>query len=136
MNELNGTIRVIQTAGQLSLVDVTVADHTLSVILIETPDTAPYLRDGQQVRLAFKETEVILASPDSTFVSIENRLPVEVVAVEAGQILSRIELTFIDQRLDAFISTRVAQRMNLAPGQKMVALIKMNEITIITRERK
>jgi amino-acid N-acetyltransferase len=44
MNRLRGIIKGIQTSGHLSLVDADVGGDILSAIIIETPETADYLK--------------------------------------------------------------------------------------------
>jgi molybdopterin-binding protein len=133
MNQLTGTIAHIEAQAHLSLVQVTVANHTLQALLVETPQTAAYLRVGQSATLLFKETEVLLApAPFAGSISVPNQLPAVVKSIEQGKLLSRVWVDFSGNRLSALVLTSVLQQMPLEPEQAVVLLIKANEIMFAT----
>lgn len=73
MNRLNGQIAAIDSNSHMSLVDVAVGDDVFTATLLETPETADYLKVGNKVTLLFKETEVALAKDLSGLISLRNR---------------------------------------------------------------
>ena len=131
MNRLDGRICAIQSNGRLSLVDVRVGDDMYTATLLETPETAPYLKVGGQVRLLFKETEVSLAKGLSGMLSLRNRIPATVRAIECGDIMSAVELDYRGQTLTSVITSRAAERMQLAVGDQVEGLVKANEMLIM-----
>ena len=131
MNSINGHIEDIEVSGNLSVVTVTVNNEVaLQSIVIETPQTALYLKKGHQVSLLFKETEVILAGPPIEDISIENRFSGQVKHIEKGQLLSKVKLETSVGEIHSIIGTHTLNRLALAKGSNVVALIKMNEIML------
>ena len=131
MNKLFGNIETIQGCGHLSLVSVNLGSGLqLSAIVIETPDTAPYLSKGGPIGVLFKETEVVIAVGDGLGTSLENRLPVQVDRIEEGTLMCRLELQSGAGPITAVVEARGARRLGLAPGQHAYALIPCSEIML------
>ena len=74
MNRLAGTIKNIDTEGQLTLVTLETAAGNLSSIVIDTPDSCHYLVQGRTVTAIFKETEVAIGKSAHPNVSLQNRI--------------------------------------------------------------
>jgi molybdate transport system regulatory protein len=128
MNRLRGTITAVESAGHVRLVDVNVNGTIFSAILLEA---AERLHPGATVTLAFKETEVSLAKNLSGLISLRNRLPAQVRAVEKGQVLAKVTLDYQGLDVVSIITTRSAVRLDLKPGDAVEALVKANEMTIL-----
>lgn len=131
MNRLKGQIVAIDSNSHMSLVDVAVGDDVFTATLLETPETAEYLKVGNKVTLLFKETEVSLAKNLSGLISLRNRIPVTIRSIERGDILSAVTLDYAGQLLVSVITTRSIGRMQLAVGDAIEALIKANEIALM-----
>lgn len=131
MNRLQGTITAIESNRHMSLVDVVVGGDVFSATLLETPETAAYLRVGNPVTLLFKETEVALAKDLSGLISLRNRFAATVQSIERGDILSAIKLDYAGHTLTSIITTRAVARLQLAVGDKLEALVKANEIALM-----
>ncbi len=131
MNRFEGTIEKVESHGHLSLVTVAIPGG-LSVrsIVIETPDTATYLREGHAIAVVFKETEVILCSSETQQISIRNKFPMEVVGVEEGRLLSRILLRSEAGELASVVPSETLSALGLHPGSKVFALVKTNEVML------
>ena len=74
MNKIQGKIIEIRTQGTLSLITLSIGMTHVKSIIIDTPETASYLREGAVVFIMFKETEVILGKGIDLKVSLQNRL--------------------------------------------------------------
>jgi molybdopterin-binding protein len=61
---------------------------------------------------------------------LRNRFPARVRHIEAGTLLSRVELDFRGLVLQAVITTRSVRELQLAPGEEVVGLVKTNEISL------
>jgi molybdopterin-binding protein len=131
MNQLKGTITAIESNRHMSLVDVAVGGDVFSATLLETPETADYLKVGNQVTLLFKETEVALAKNLSGTISLRNRFAVTVRNIERGDILSAVGLDYAGKALTSVITTRAVDRLQLAAGDTVEALVKANEIALM-----
>jgi molybdate transport system regulatory protein len=131
LNKLNGKIVAIAHNSHMSLVDVAVGDVMYSATLLETPDTASYLQIGRKVTLLFKETEVSLAKNLAGELSLRNRFFVTVTGIQRGDIMSAIQLAYGEQSLTSVITTRGLDRLQLAIGEQVEALVKANEIALM-----
>ncbi|MGZ8252134.1 MAG: TOBE domain-containing protein [Methylophilaceae bacterium] len=131
MNRLKGQIAAIDSNSHMSLVDVVVGEEVFTATLLETPQTAEYLRVGNDVTLLFKETEVSLAKNLSGLISLRNRIAATISSIERGDILSAVTLDYAGQQLISVITTRSIGRMQLAVGDAVEALVKANEIALM-----
>lgn len=130
MNQLKGMITAIQSNGHLSLVDVGIGQDTFTSILLETPESTPYLKPGNPVVLMFKATEVSLGKNLSGMLSLRNRIPAIVRGLRRGEILSEIELDYHGQVFFSIVTTRASDRLELAVGDAVEALVKSNEMSL------
>lgn len=131
MNQLRGRIIGIESNDHVSLVDVEIGGDTFSAMLLETPESAPYLAIGNEVQVLFKETEVSLAKNLSGLISLRNRVHATVRAVRSGAIFSEVELAYRGQKLCSIITTRSIRRLDIKQGDEVEALIKANEVSLM-----
>jgi molybdate transport system regulatory protein len=130
MNQLKGAIAAIQSNGHMSLVDVSIGRDTFTSILLETPESTSYLKSGHPVALMFKATEVSLGKNLSGMLSLRNRIPATVRNIRRGEILSEVELEYDGQVFYSIVTTRAVERMELAVGEAVEALVKSNEMSL------
>jgi molybdate transport system regulatory protein len=130
MNQLKGVIAAIQSNGHMSLVDVSIGRDTFTSILLETPESTPYLKPGHPVVLMFKATEVSLGKNLSGMLSLRNRIPAAVLNIRRGEILSEVELDYDRQVFYSIVTTRAVDRMELVVGDAVEALVKSNEMSL------
>jgi len=145
MNRLQGVISAVEAHGSVALVDVSAGHLSLSATLLGNPLQLATWASGQGVCVMFKETEVAIAKQLSGDISLRNRIPGRILHIDGGQILTRI-LMAVDGlvnessqdavTLSAVITTRSAQRLQLAVGDLVEALIKSNEMTIQSSSEK
>lgn len=131
MNRLRGHIDSVLSNGHLSLVDVAVGADTFTATLLETPETSPYLVPGTEVELLFKETEVSLAKNLTGLISLRNRFPAVVTAITRGEIMSEVALDYQGHPLSSVVTTRAVERLGLAVGDAVEALVKANEMSLM-----
>ena len=129
MNTLPGTIKKIQTHGNLTLVRVLVSDITFTSIVIETPESASYLKIGAEITVMFKETEVII-SKNAHEISLQNRIPAKIMEITEGQLLSQITLQYQSHFISSIITSNAVKQLQLTPGKEVIAMIKTNEIML------
>lgn len=130
MNRLPGIIVAVASEGDISLVDVAVGENTLTAMLVETAESAPYLEAGNAVSVLFKETEVSLGKDLSGRLSLRNRLQGEIADIRKGKLLAEVTLDCGGHRLVSVITRRAAERLELAVGDRVDALIKANEVML------
>ena len=131
MNRLKGSIEEVKVNGNLSQVVIKVGDKTrINSIVIETPETAPYLIKGRPISVIFKETEVVLAKGNIDNISLINRIPGEIGEIRLGSILCEVSLVTEAGPVQAIISREALDLMELKPGEQITALVKLNEVMI------
>lgn len=131
MNKLPGTISKIQHSGAILLVDVDVEGHLFSAMLIESATQPEWLQTGNAIELVFKETEVSLAKNLSGLISTRNRMKCTITQIEHGELLSKIDLKFQSFQVSSAITTRSVVSLDLKIGDKVEALIKANEVSLM-----
>ena len=130
MNQLSGEIESIETKDSLSLVSVKVGTTILSAIVIKTPQTASYLKIGNPIQVIFKATEVTVGSVYVHHISLQNQLAGEVVAIESGQLLSRLALKTAVGLIFSVITTKAVNQLQLQVGSEITAMVKTNEVML------
>ncbi len=131
MNKLKGIITQIQSSGALLLVDADVEGQKFSALLIESNPRHVWLKEGNQVNLVFKETEVSLAKELTGRISLRNRMKCRVLAFDRGELLSTVKLQFNHYALVSAITTRSADMLELKEGDEIEALVKANEVSLM-----
>ena len=131
MNKLKGKIMNIESSEHISIVDIEVEGDLFSSIIIETPETADYLRIGNEVFMLFKETEVSIGKALSGNLSLRNRLKSKIKTIERGTVLTEIVLDYKGKDIISIITTRSANNLDLNVGDEVQGLFKANEVTIM-----
>jgi molybdate transport system regulatory protein len=138
MNNLSGRIVAIEVEGSVALIDVMVGEHKFCATLLgDKRDLQDWVM-GQCVQLKFNEMEVAIAKDFSGQISLRNRLMGQIVKLEYGKILTRVEFSMRDKiltgLLSAVITTRSARTLNLVVGDQIMGLVKSNEMRILRQE--
>ncbi len=131
MNRFKGQISDIQVSDDLSIVSVRMSQQiVLKAIVIETPQTASYLLVNHSIDVLFKETEVVICLPQCTAISLQNRIPARMKKIQSGQLLSQLFLDTEMGEVVSIISTNSVEKLGLAIGSDVVAMIKLNEMML------
>jgi molybdate transport system regulatory protein len=134
MNRLPGTICAVDALDSIALVEVQIGAQRCTATLVGVVDDLRQWPVGLAVTLLFKETEVSLGKNLSGLISLRNRLPAVVIAVESGRLLTSVTLDCDGHRLGSVITSGSAERLALAPGDHVEALIKANEMHLVRSE--
>lgn len=130
MNILEGNIDSIKVNGDLSIVKVQIGKIVFSVILIDTPESADFLKINNQVRVIFKETEVILGVGDMTGVSLRNKIEGKVSHIESDALLSKVTIQTEIGPVTSVITTGAVEQLSITKGMQLTAMIKTNELML------
>lgn len=133
MNKLSGIITQIQQSEAILLVDIDVDGQGFSALLIESAAKPEWIEEGKSVHLIFKETEVSLAKELQGLISMRNRMMCNVLQVERGELLSKINLQFGEYTITSAITTRAVDSLQITVGDKIEALLKANEISLMKK---
>ncbi|GAB3553919.1 hypothetical protein GCM10027343_41250 [Noviherbaspirillum agri] len=135
MNHLPGIISNVEVHGSIALVEAAVGKHKLAATLIGAGEEVQTWQSGMPVALLFKETEVSLAKNLSGLISMRNRMPCTVTAIERGKLLTKVSLDFNGHAITSVITTRSSHALELAVGDVVEGLVKANEMTIVPKDR-
>jgi molybdate transport system regulatory protein len=134
MNQLNAVIKSVETEENISIVTVEAMGIPFSILVIDTPATAAYLEEGSEVIMVFKATAMSVAKSLSGGLSIRNRFPATVAAIQSGKVLSSVLLDCKGNMLEAVITTRSADGLALQVGDVVEGLVKTNDISLMQKE--
>ena len=133
MNTLTGEIATITTEQNISLVKVLASGQLFYSLILDTPDTSPWLKTGSPVRLLFKETEVMIAlpTPSPLQISVRNQLPCRISSIISGTILCELTLALAaGPQIKAIITRAACDALSLKENDPIIALIKTNEVSL------
>jgi len=130
MNILKGKISSIKVNGDLSIVKVNIGKTIFSTILIDTPDTASYLKLENEVSVIFKETEVILGVGDMSGISLRNKLVGKVISIESDMLLSKVTINTDLGPITSIITSNAVTQLKIVEGLEVSAMIKTNELML------
>ncbi len=131
MNKLKGVIKDINSSQNFSIVEIDINGMSIYSIILETPETANYLKNGKQVLVLFKETEVSIGKNVQGLISLRNQIPCKVKKIEKGDILSKIDLECKKHKIVSIITTGSVNRIKLDVGDEVIAFIKSNEVSLM-----
>ena len=131
MNILNGIITQIQSHEGISLVKVkTSNDIVFTSIVLDTPETAEYLKEENDIKIIFKETEVIISKDLDLNISVQNQIPCVIQSIKAGVLLSQVNLLFGETTIKSIVTINACKQLQLKENDKVLVLIKTNEISL------
>ncbi len=130
MNRLEGIIESIKVCDKLSLVNIKMRSTMFSVLVIDTPSTATYLKERDSVQLIFKETAIIIAKDKFQRVSLENKIAGRIKSIVLGELLSKLTLETDEGNVVSIITTNSAQELQLQKGDEVLAMVKTNEVML------
>ena len=130
MNILKGIIKEIEVNGDLSIVRASVGDSIFSTIVIDTPETASFLRIGNEVSVIFKETEVIIGVGDMSGISLRNKLRGKVLRIDSDKLLSKLLMATEVGEITSIITVNAVRQLQIEKGMEVTAMVKTNEILL------
>jgi len=130
VNKLIGKIIQIESSQHMSMVDIDVNGDVFSSIILETPATATYLKQGNQITMLFKETEVSIGKNLSGLISLRNRFKAIIKELEKSDILTKVLLDYKGKEIISIITSRSSQKLALAVGDSVEWLVKTNEVSL------
>ena len=112
---LNGRVTAHDPAGNATRIDLAGTSFLAPLL-----DVAP----GDRLRVVVDARDVALALTDPVDASFQNRLPMQVAALEvrADGVLVRLEAG--ELRLKALVTRQASEQLALASGKQVIALVK------------
>ena len=130
MNSLSGIINQIEVNGSLSLVGIKVGSCDFKSIVVETPETAEFLKLDGPIKVLFKETEVIISTDENPQISLRNKMKATIISIEEGKLLSKISMDTNAGNVISIITTNAVKQLNLVEGSSVLAMVKTNEVLL------
>jgi molybdate transport system regulatory protein len=135
MNNLVGEISNIKSDEHFSIVEMIVDENIFKSIIIETPETVPFLKTGNKINIMFKESEVSIAKDLKGRISLQNKIPCIIKGIEKGKLLSKIILDFNSKKIVSVITTGAVEQLELKENDDVLALVKTNEVILAPYDR-
>jgi molybdopterin-binding protein len=125
MNTLPATLYAITASDHLTLLTVWVGEDPFYLLL------AQHCHDpiGTELTLAFKETEVLLASTSTATTANIQRAVVS--TIEQGSVLSQITLTYHETTITALVPTLTFNPLNIHEGDDVFWMVSPSEISLL-----
>lgn len=130
MNVLKGNIISMKTSGRLTIVTLDLNHVQMQSIIIENKDTVSYLKEGNPVKVMFKETEVVIGKGNELPVSMENQIPGSITEILKGALLCSINLDTEAGKIKATLTAESVSKLHLKKGESVTAMIKTTEIML------
>ena len=128
MNKIAATITDIQRADAINIVYFDAGGQTMCMMALELNEQ---LVIGSKVKVGTKATNIALAQKRVETISISNQLEVTIKSINMGTLLCSVNFDFAGQLWESVITRDSALRMQLAVDEKIVALIKSSELSIV-----
>ena len=135
MNTLIGEISNIKSDEHFSIVEMIVDANIFKSIIIETPETVPFLKTGNKINIMFKESEVSIGKELKGRISLQNKIPCIIQKIEKGKLLSKIILDFNSKKIVSVITTGAVEQLELKENDNVLALVKTNEVILAPYDR-
>jgi molybdate transport system regulatory protein len=130
MNILKGKISKLNVSGSLTLINILVNEIGVSAIVIDTPETAPYLKVANNITVIFKETEVIIGVGNTDGISMRNKFFGAISKIESKELLSKLTIKTAVGNVCSIITTNAVTQLGLKVGLEVTAMVKTNEIML------
>ncbi|MBE0497850.1 MAG: hypothetical protein IBX43_01255 [Campylobacterales bacterium] len=128
MNILNGSVKTITRADSLVLLEIVCGTDIFTSLLLESNESDAY-KSGEHVNIIFKETEVMIATPDSK-VSARNSFVSPVLDIETGVLLCNITFGFGNYVINAIVTKNALLELQCKKGEHFRWFVKSNEVSI------
>ncbi len=130
MNVLKGNIISLKTSGRLTIVTLDLNHVMMQSIIIENTDTVSYLKEGNPIKVMFKETEVVIGKGNEIPVSMENQIQGKITEIVKGELLCSMSMDTKAGEIKATLTSESASKLRLKKDETVTAMIKTTEIML------
>lgn len=130
MNILKGYIEKLTVSGSLTLINLKVENLPITAIVIDTPETASYLKVNNKISVVFKETEVIIGKGNVDQISMRNKFKGTISNIKSSELLSKLTINTKVGNIQSIITSNAVNQLKLKEGIEVTAMIKTNEIML------
>jgi molybdopterin-binding protein len=126
LNRVFGEIIKINYKDNFSVVEVNTKLGNLFVAVLETPETASYLKGMKSVNLLFNPTELLLFKIKDE--NLLNMFDCKIIEIEKGKLLSNVLLEKDGIKLESLVLTKQVDRHDLKIVDRVFCHIKPTSI--------
>lgn len=131
-NQLEGVVAAVTPGEVMGTIGVRLAggqDITAAITLEAVEELG--LADGQEVSVLIKSTDVAIATGVTGPMSIRNRIPGRVAAVDPGVVMTTVKVEIAGgATITSAITKDAAEDLGLAAGDDVTVLVKATEVAI------
>ncbi len=127
MNQLIAVVEAVDSSAHLSHLRVVCHGSTLHLLLAEASSIEEY--QGQEVTLAFKESEVILLT--ETIPSTANILSGTIESIDKGAVLTQVRIASLNHSIVALVPTATFDAMMLDISHTLSWMVSPSEISLL-----
>jgi hypothetical protein len=127
MNILPATINSILTSKELSCVNTAIEDDIFSLFLVEVMDEEHYIHSN--VKLAFKETEVILLK--SLAATSANIASAVIEKIEHGAVMTQVSLLYKRWQIKSLVATPLFEALHVSQNDTVFWMVQPSEISLL-----
>ena len=128
MNKVQASITNIASQDKVTLVSFAVGNVYLEMVSLGVSEQ---LVQGSGVCVGIKATNIALSQTKLEGVSITNQLETTITAIEVGSLLCCVAFSFEGVVWESVITKASRIEMQLQVGQKIIALIKSSDLSIV-----
>lgn len=132
INHIHATVMQIRQCDAISIINFEAQGQALSMMAL----TLTFDLDvSSKVLLNIKASNIAIAKTQSSDLSISNRLHVSIESINKGELLCTLGLRFGTDLLESIITRDSSERLDLHVNDRVIALIKSSELSIIGYDR-
>jgi molybdate transport system regulatory protein len=131
-NQIRGTVTGVVTGAVMAEVTIAVGGEQIVAVITRHSAERLGLADGDDVTVLIKATEVMLAKGSDGLdrLTTRNQIPGKVTNVQTGNVMAEVTIDAKGNELVAAVTKGSVERLGLAAGDDVVALIKATEVMI------
>jgi len=131
-NQVRGTVTGVVTGAVMAEVTIAVGGEQIVAVITRHSAERLGLAEGDDVTVLIKATEVMLAKGSDGLdrLTTRNQIPGKVTNVQTGNVMAEVTIDAKGNELVAAVTKGSVERLGLAAGDDVVALIKATEVMI------
>jgi len=131
-DQIRGTVTGVVTGAVMAEVTIAVGGEQIVAVITRHSAERLGLADGDDVTVLIKATEVMLAKGSDGLdrLTTRNQIPGKVTNVQTGNVMAEVTIDAKGTELVAAVTKGSVERLGLAAGDDVVALIKATEVMI------
>jgi molybdate transport system regulatory protein len=131
-NQLRGTVASVNLGSIMAEVEIDVDGQDFVAAVTRHSIERLGLAAGDAVTVLIKATEVMLAKGSGGYdeLTTRNQISGTVTAVETGSVMAEVRIAIAGGELVAAVTKHSVERLGLAKGDDVVALVKATEVML------